>query len=133
MDYKSSNILPFDYGLSVALTSGQQLQQTLTLAADSVFELHLISATSSADTVGNIMPNSFEVKLRDDSTGRDFSQIRVPQRVLNGTTNAGPYRFARPVQFAPNANLVFDFLETSAGSITVKVFLRGFKIFQLIQ
>lgn len=133
MDYKSSNILPFDYGLVITLTSGQQLQQTLSLAADSVFELHLISASSSVDAVGNVMPNSFEVKIRDDSTGRDFSQIRVPQRVLNGTANAGPYRMARPVQFAPNANLVFDFLETSAGANIVKIFLRGFKIFGSIQ
>lgn len=133
MDYTSNKVLPFDYGVTVVLTSGQQTVQTLTLAADSVFELHLISSSSSVDAVGNVTPSSFDVSIEDLSTGRKLSNIRIPQRVLNGTANAGPYRFIRPVEFAPNANLQFDFLETSAGGNTVRLYLRGYKLFGQIQ
>lgn len=133
MDYTSNKILPFDYGVSIVLTASQNLVTNLTLAADSVFELHLISSSSSVDAVGNVTPSSFDVSIEDLSTGRKLSNIRVPQRVLNGTANAGPYRFIRPIQFSPNANLQFDFLETSNAGNTVRLYLRGFKLFSQIQ
>jgi len=126
----NTKCLPFDYVVEVTLTTGQQLQTSLTLQADSYFELVAILGTSSKDGATDIAPNNFSVQMTDQSSGRQFSNVRVPQRCLAGT--ARYYRDKwRKVVFPPRAVILFDFLDLSSDANSVKLVLTGYKDFDV--
>lgn len=131
-DYRSKNLLPFDYVITLALSSGGSLVSNLVFAQDSQFELHQWAASSSADTDADVMPNNFSVLVTDLATGRSLSNLRVPQRAWAAPANPF-YRLVRPVIFPPAANLQFDALDLSSGTNTVTIVLRGFKLFLPVQ
>jgi len=129
---RSENILPFDYLVSSgALAISGTALVNLTLAQDSWFELHVIAGSSTLDAATDFMPNNYSCQITDQSTGRQFANARIPERVLSSPANGG-MRLLRPVQFAPSATIQFDFLNLSAASTnTVSLVLKGFKIYQL--
>lgn len=131
-DYRSVNIIPFDYVISLALSSGGSLVASLTFAQDSQFELHQWAASSTKNGDTDVMPNDFSVLVTDLSTGRSLSNLRVPQRCFAAPANPF-YRLIRPVIFPPGANLQFDALDLAADTNTVTIVLRGLKIFQGVQ
>jgi hypothetical protein len=128
----SANVLPFVYQVTLALTALQRLQTTLTLAADSVFELHRIDGVSSRDTTTAFYNNNFDVQIQDLATGRFLSNDLIPQVLLCSPMNFN-YREVRPVQFSPSTNLQFDIRETSNNTATVRIALHGYKLIGMIQ
>ena len=128
-DLRSSKVLPFIYLVSsTALTGNGSSVQTLAMQADSEFELHQFAASSSIDAAANVMPNNFSVQITDLSTGRQLMSARIPQRVLCGPANGGFGLLRRPIIFAAQANLSFDFLDLSGSTNTVSLCLIGYKL-----
>lgn len=133
MDYRSNNILPFSYVFpTFTLGSGQSAQQTLQMEQSSQFELHVICGTSSADTDTDFEPNNFSVLFTDQSTHKQMSNLRVPQRLLCGPLNSG-YRMVRPIIFAPGTNILADVLDLSSGSTTVQIVWHGYLVMGVLQ
>jgi len=125
---KTDKIIAFDYLVSSnALAANGNAQVTLTLAADSQFELHGILATSSADLATDFAPNNFSCQMSDQSTGRQFANTRIPQVAL-----AGIGRFAllerRPITFPALGTILFDFLNLTGNTLTAYVILKGYKL-----
>lgn len=132
MDYRTQNIIPFDYVIVLALTSGGSLVGNLVMAQDSQFELHQWAASAAADADTDTMPNNFSVQVMDLSTGRAFSNLRVPQRAFSAPSNPF-YRLMRPVLFPAAANVQFDALDLSSSTNAVTLVMRGFKLFHPVQ
>src|SRR5262245_13470830 len=131
IQFQTDRMIPFWYlvnsGALAASTSGIT---TLTLQADSSFELHWIQASSDQDAATDVMPNNFSVQISDQSTGRLLSNARIPQRIFCGPANGGFVRQMRPITFPPQANLQFDFLNLVTDDTTnVTLVLGGYKIF----
>lgn len=122
------DMLPFDYVVVTgAIAASGSAQQTLTLAPDSTFELHVLEGRSSLDAVTDIRPNNFSCQITVQSTGRQLSSLRVPQNLLAGTAENGPM-LRRPVTFSPNSVILFDFLNLSGVTAnTITLVLRGYK------
>jgi hypothetical protein len=132
-NFQSSKIIPFDYLVSSgSIANAASIVTTLTLQADSAFELHWIFGTSSEDADTDFMPNNFEVKISDQATGRELSNARIPQRCFCGPANGGVFRMLRPICFAPNTNLQFDWLNVSGQTATARLVLRGLKLLEQI-
>jgi hypothetical protein len=130
-DYRSSNILPFDYVyVTPSIVGNGSHTGSLTLANDSEFEFHAFFATSTQDADTDIMPNNFSIMMTDASTGRQLSSARVPQRCWSGPANGGFYRLLRPILFMPGGTVTFDILDLSGSTSVITVVLRGFKIFR---
>lgn len=130
ISFQTDALIPFDYLVSSgSIATAASIVTTLTLQADSRFELHWIFGTSSEDTDTDTMPNNFEVQISDQATGRLLSNARLPQRCFCGPANAGFFRLLRPISFPPQANLQFDWLNVSGQTATARLVLRGFKIF----
>ena len=128
--YTNKTALPFIYQVSVALAAGigSTAQQTLIMQADSYFELRAILCMSSLEATTDVIPNYFSVSLRDQTTGNDITNGRIPQRILAGNAfNNGTVQ-GRPVLFEPQSNLFFDFSNLNAGANTVTIALHGYKI-----
>ncbi len=124
--FESKLIIPFSYVVSSGpLTSGSNAQVTLTMAADSSFELMCILGSATYVGADFDAPNNFSVQITDQSTGRQLSNARVPQRCLCGVTANG----WGAIRFPANCTLLFDFLELSAQSQTATVVLKGYKLF----
>lgn len=134
MNIRNTSQIPFDYLVSVSLTSGLQLTTTLTLQSDSWFSVVSLHGSTNVDSsrsdgaavTNPFSPNNFSVLINDQSTGRNLSNARIPQRIM------GPfqgYRLLEPILFPPSAILQFDFLDLSATTQTTTLVLRGYKIF----
>lgn len=133
MDYRSNNILPFTYVFpTFTLTANQSVVQTLQMEQSAQFELHEIFGTCTADADTDFMPNNFSVLFTDQSTHKQMSNLRVPQRNLCGPANGG-YREVRPVIFAPGANIQADVLDLSGGGNVVTITWRGYLITGALQ
>jgi hypothetical protein len=118
--------LPFTYVVSPgALANGETGQTILTLQQDSDFELHEIALSCSVDDMNDPESNNASVIMSDQSTGRQFSNARIPQVLVN--KNNG--KLLRPVKFKSLSNIGFDFLNLTANSNTPTLILRGFKLF----
>jgi hypothetical protein len=129
-DYRSANIIPFDYVIVAPATAANgSIVTTLTLATDSEFELHTYFGASDQDTALSFGISNFSIQIIDQSTGRQLSNARVPQSCFCGPHDI-VYRLARPVIFMPGAVLAFDILDLSAHINIVTIVLRGFKIFK---
>lgn len=130
MNYESKLIIPFSYVVTGVLTSGSTVQSTLTLAADSSFELMCFLASSTYDSADDVAPNLFSVQIQDQSTGRLLSNARVPQRCFGGVTANGWGAVEKyPIRFPANCTLLFDFLELASQSQTATIVLKGYKLF----
>ncbi len=133
MNYKSSNVLPFIYQVTLALTALGNGSVNLTLEASSEFELHYMMASTDQDqvqsaTIAAQYPNNFTCQITDQSSGRQLSSGKVPQRIMFGPANRN-LEAARPVVFPPNAILQFDMTNLVNGTTNVTVGLVGYKIF----
>jgi hypothetical protein len=130
MSASMADVIPFDYVVVTgSIAASGSAQTTLTLAPDSSFELHLLEGRSSLDGVTDIRPNNFSCQITIQSTGRQLSNLRVPQNLLAGTAENGPM-FRRPILLSPNTVLLFDFLNLSGASAnTITLALRGYKLF----
>lgn len=127
-----TDVIPFDYVVvTSAIAASGSAQQTLTLAPDSNFEWHLLEGRSSLDGVANTRPNNFSCQITIQSTGRQLSNLRVPQNLLAATAeNATGGVMRRPIILGPNTVLLFDFLNLDGASAnTITLVLRGYKLF----
>lgn len=124
----SSQIVPFTYLVNTGTmaSSAKVIAPTLTMEADSVFELHAVAASSSLDADDDTMPNNFEVQIRDLSSGQYLSNALLPQRA--DTPKEGRNLIV-PIIFSPSSNLEFTFLNLIASEQTVNYALIGSKIF----
>lgn len=122
------NILPFEYLVSSgAMAASAAAQVTLTLQADSNFELQALMGSSSLDADTDFMPNNFSCQITDQSTGRQLMSARIPQRILVGPSN-GSLMERHRIVFPAQAILLFDFLNLDSGNAnTVTFVLKGYK------
>lgn len=125
----NKNRVPFVYLIStVALAANASQQVLLTMQTDSSFELHSIFGSSSLDNATDFAPNNFSCLITDQTTGRQFANVRIPQRVLCGSAFQGAL-VRVPITFAPQASVQFDILNLSATSPnTINLALHGNKI-----
>lgn len=125
-----TDMLPFDYVVVTGnIAASGSAQQTLTLAPDSVFELHILEGRCRLDDEFAIRPNNFSCQITVQSTGRQLSSLRVPQNLIAGTAENG-LMYRRPVTFSPNTVILFDFLNLDTVAVNViTMVLRGFKSF----
>jgi hypothetical protein len=128
MDASNINSIPFIYLVtSPTMGANGTSQVTLLMQADSRFELHGIFGTSSTDANSDFSSNNFSLLITDQTTGRQLMSNRVPQRILCGNAFNG-YLQRRPIVFEPQSNILFDFLNLTAGaSFTVNIALAGYK------
>lgn len=128
--YSTAVIIPFTYLVQIALTANQAGQQQLTMAADSVFELLRILAVTDADDDA-FPPNNFAIQITDSTTSHQMSNARVPQAIYTAYTYQGPGNDEKyPIRFPAQAQVLFDFLNLTSGTINVSVALKGYKIYQ---
>jgi len=128
MDPTNATAIPFTYVVtSPTLTASSSGSITLIMQADSRFELTAIFATSSLDANTDMSSNNFSVLITDQTTGRQLSSNRIPQRIFAGTAFNG-YLGRRSILFNPQSNLLFDFLNLSGASPNViTLSLVGYK------
>jgi hypothetical protein len=120
--------LPFSYVIqSGSISANANTTLLLQLQADSQFELEAVFATSSLDANTDISSNNFSVQMSDQSTGRLFSNGRVPQRAFAGNAFNGALN-RRPITFQPNSIVNFDILNLTANANIVTIVLKGYKI-----
>lgn len=122
--------IPFSYLVSSgAISASGTASTTLTLASDSIFELHFFYGSSSLDAATDYRPNNFSAQITDQATGRQFSNARIPQRMMVEIAENGfPER--RPILFPRNTVFVFDFLNLSTSTAnTINIVLKGYKLF----
>jgi len=132
MELTNINSIPFIYVVdSGTIAIGGSAQTTLTMMADSRFELVGIFGTGGATDAseeGIVSPNNFSVQIRDQTTGRDLMNTQVPQRILCGNAFNG-FLQRRGVVFEPQSALFFDFRNLSAAATNrVRLSLMGYKI-----
>lgn len=130
--FPTTQIIPFTYVISSGAMAGNaSAQVSLTMQADSSFELLRILGTSSLDTDAETIPNNFSLLITDQSTGRMLSNIRVPQRLVTMQSMQGMMDEKYPIRFPASCVLLFDFLDLSGNTNTVTIALKGYKLFQL--
>jgi len=131
-DLTNRNAIPFFYTVTATIAAANgNAQTTLILQSDSYFELHSILGTGGAAAStesATVNPNNFSVSIRDQTTGRDLTQGRIPQRLLGGNAFNGFQVIRRPIVFEPQSNLFFDFLDlTGIASNAITLVLAGVK------
>lgn len=131
MQLTNVNAIPFVYTVSTTLAANASGPVTLNMQADSYFTLVGLFGTGglAATTEDSLVnPNSFSVLITDQTTGRALASSRVPQRIMCGNAfNGFLNRF--PIKFEPQAVLLFDFLNLTAGNNTITLALHGYKEF----
>ena len=133
MDYRSNNILPFIYVFpTFTLAANGAQQQTLQMEQSSQFELHEIFGSSDEDTDTDYCPNNFSVLFTDQSTHKQLSNLRVPQRLIAAPSNRG-YRQIRPIIFSPGASILADVLDLSGQASVVQISWSGYLIMGPLQ
>lgn len=128
MELTNVNSLPFIYTVQATVPANGSAQSTLIFQADSRFELMgIFGTTNLASEATEVAPNNFSLSIRDQTTGRDLMSTRVPQRILCGNAFNG-FLQKRGVVFEPQSNLLFDFLNLTAGDRVITIALHGYKI-----
>ena len=134
----NTNSLPFIYVVTTSLGAaiGATSSSTLIMQADSRFELMMILGEGSAFVTvdGNdftdtnaVSPSTFNVTIRDQTTGRDLMSAPVPQRLLCGNA-FNQFQQKRGIVFEPQSNLLFTFTNLTAQSNNITLALHGYKI-----
>lgn len=132
---RQTDQLPFHYLVTVTLTSGSSQAVNLTTQTDSWFQLTTLLGSTTVDCTRSdgaavtnpFSPNNFSVLITDQSTGRNLSNVRIPQRIISPFQG---YRLPEAIMFPPNTTLLFDFLDLSAGNNVVSLVLAGYKVFK---
>lgn len=120
--------IPFDYVVTATLLANAAGTAILQINQDADFELHNILGTSTQDAVTDQHSNNFTVLWKDTSTGRQFSNAAVPQKLFCGPSNNSLREF-RPILLSRQTNLEFNFVDTSGAGNTVTIVLKGYKVF----
>ncbi len=121
--------LPFFYQVTSPSIAGNGTGSvSLTLAADSYFELCYFMGTCTADTDTDFMPGNFSAKITDQSTGRLLMNDYINQRNLCGPANGTIYQ-KYGVIFQPLSNLLFEFTDLSTATNIIKMVMVGYKLF----
>lgn len=126
----TTSLVPFSYGVELALAASSRGTVTLNMTADSMFELHSIFAAGSASAATEQTPNSFSCQMTDAATGRQFSNDLVPQSIFCGDVFNGIIQ-RRPLVFAPQSIISFDIQNLIADTNTVRIVLAGYKLLDL--
>lgn len=127
----TSNKLPFWYQVTTASIAGNgNGSVSLTLAADSQFELCYLMGSSSEDADTDFMPNNFSAKITDQSTGRALMNDYIGQRNLCGPANGTIYQ-KYGVIFSPLSNVLFEVTNLTANASIIKLVMVGYKIFKV--
>lgn len=130
-DLRNNKVIPFIYDVDITLTALALGSVNLTLAADSWFELCSYRAsTNNADAATDFSPNYFSCLITDSGTGRQLQTTRTQQRILCGNAYFGMDQ-KRPIKFAPNTVLQFDFQNLVNDSLQIQFSLVGYKWFDL--
>lgn len=95
---------------------------------DSIFELDAFMGSSSADAATDFSPNNFTVKIQILSSNRNLTNVDIPQRILC-PAQLNPYRLRCPIQFQPNSQFQFSFLNLTAGNLDISFALVGYRIY----
>ncbi len=127
--YPNTLILPFTYLVSSgAVAANGNAQVTLTMSSDAAFELLGFVASATSDAVANVIPNGFSLLITDQSTGRQLSNTRIPQRMFGSSTYNQMCQEKYPIRFPANCTLLFDFLDLSGQTNTINIGLKGYKL-----
>lgn len=130
-DLRNSKVIPFTYVVDIELGANALGSVNLTLAADSWFELAAYRAvTDNNDAATDFTPNYFSCQITDAGTGRQLQSTKTQQAVLCGNAFNGNQE-ARPIKFAPNTVLQFDFQNLTADTVKIQLGLVGYKYFGL--
>jgi len=130
-DLRNSKVIPFIYLVDIELAANALGSINLTLAADSWFELAAYRAvTDNHAAATDYTPNYFSCQITDAGTGRQLQSTKTQQAILCGNAFMGA-REARPIKFAPNTVLQFDFQNLTADVLGIQLGLAGYKWFGL--
>lgn len=122
-------VIPYIYMITpLPLAANASGEVNINLADDSFFALTDFIASTSADSTATV-PNNFTVRIRDETTGREFSNVPLPQAVVgNRIANTGLREQVFPV--FPRLNTFnFQFLNLTGNTITINFGLKGYKVF----
>jgi len=135
MNPNNQQIQPFTYlkQLTLAASLGATVEGTLTLEANSMFELLEWIGVSSEEDGTEYRPNYFSVEITDQSTGRNFSNSAVPQCLLTHQVVDSGLQNIRQIVFPPSTNITFKLTNLTANAQTVTIGAKGYKLFSPIQ
>ena len=133
---KSTQILPFTYGVSITLGASGVNSGTITCNQDASFELHFFQARSSIDfrqydgaTFANTeFADTFTALVTEQTTGRALMSQKTHQRVLCAPSNKSISE-RRPVVFPPGTVFTIDLTNLIAVTNVVDFYLKGYKVF----
>lgn len=125
--FRSTKRLPFVYGVELTLASSASGTAVLTLQTDSSFFWTGLFGMSTADAATDFMPNNFTLTITTQGTGRNMTNIEIPQRLICAPAN-GKGALFDPVIFAPNTTLNFGIRNLVAAQHTITLALKGFKL-----
>lgn len=126
---KNTKLLPFVYAVDITLAASALGSISLTLSADSTFELVSFDAsTNNAAAQTDMNPDYFTVQITDQGTGRALSSTKLHQRILCGNAYRGRYQ-RNAVMFSPLTTILFEFQNLVAAELQVQLGLVGFKHF----
>ena len=125
----TDRLIPFSYVVLATVAASGTLTVPLQLQNDSYFEHEITLATSSLDVDTEFAPNNFSVKITDTGTGRDLSNLAVPQVLMAAVARFAPLH-KRSIIYPPKANLQFVFTNLVASENTVTLVLQGYKMLQ---
>lgn len=124
----SNQRLPFVYGVELTLGANASGTTQLNIQSDSSFLWTGLFGMSDQDDATDFFPNNFKIQLTDQSTGRNLSNIKIPQKLIAAPTNQKAQLF-QPVVFMPNSTIVFDVENLVGSQAVVTLALMGYKLF----
>lgn len=138
MTLRSTQIIPFIYGVSVTLTSSGSGSGTITMNQDAPFELHYFAARTDRDFrqydgttwAGTEFADAFTVLVTDQTTGRQLMNQRTHQRVLCAPSNKSISE-RRPIVFPAGTVIACDFTNLIAQALVVDFYLKGYKLYEM--
>lgn len=118
-DVPPRNVQPFLFGFTVTLTALGTSTQSVRITQEADFVANAVVGASTGD---------FTVLFRQDSSGRQFSNIPVQSSALLGTAQRPGY-FQKPWYLPANTTATFDLTDLSNASNTLYFYLAGYKIY----
>lgn len=114
--------------VSLALTASQTGTANLTLPADTDFELHQIVGNSSQDDGSKFVNNNFACQIVNQTTGRAWANVPIPQSVFCGNAFQSSFNERYPDRLTKQTVMQFNFQELSGNGNTVNVILVGYRL-----
>src|SRR5438552_3200577 len=103
MPQRSTQAIPFTYGVTIAIGVSSTASTTLTTNQDAPFELHYFLARSDRSTKTGETSQAFsffKCQITDQSTGRQLMNQQIMQECLCGPWNKSLSE-RRPIIFPP--------------------------------